>query len=69
MLWLWHRLAPAALIHPLTWELPYATVAALNRRKKRKKKAIVFIVINARIHRILGLEEERLKIIYCHLLI
>ena len=24
LLWLWHRLAAAALIRPLAWELPYA---------------------------------------------
>ena len=36
MLWLWHRLA--ALIHPLTWELPYAAGAVLKSKKKKKKK-------------------------------
>ena len=33
-LWLWYRLAAAALIHPLAWELPYAAGAALKRGKK-----------------------------------
>ena len=32
-LWLWYRLAAAALIHPLAWELPYATGAALKEKK------------------------------------
>ena len=32
---LWCRLAAAALIHPLDWELPYATRAALKRKKKK----------------------------------
>ena len=29
-LWLWHRPAAAALIHPLAWELPYAVGVALK---------------------------------------
>ena len=32
LLWLWHRLAPAAPIQPLAWEPPYATGAALKRQ-------------------------------------
>jgi len=38
LLWLWHRLAAAALIRPLAWELPYATGAAVKKIKKRKRK-------------------------------
>ena len=34
---LWHRLAATAPIWPLGWELPYATDAALKKKKKRKK--------------------------------
>ena len=34
LLWLWCRLAAAALIGPLAWELPYATGAALKKNKK-----------------------------------
>ena len=34
LLWLWRRLAAAALVRPLAWELPYATGAALKRQKK-----------------------------------
>ena len=37
LLWLWHRLAAAALIRPLAWEPPYALGAALKRPKKKKK--------------------------------
>ena len=36
LLWLWCRLAAAALIHPLAWEIPYAVGAALKRQKKKK---------------------------------
>ena len=37
-LWLWCRLAAAAPIRPLPWELPYATCAALKSQKKKKRK-------------------------------
>ena len=36
-LWLWHRPAAASLLHPLAWELPYAS-GMTPKRKKRKKK-------------------------------
>ena len=36
LLWLWHRLAAAALIQPIAWELPYAEGAALKRQKKKE---------------------------------
>ena len=32
LLWLWYRLAAAALIGPLSWELPYVAGAALKRK-------------------------------------
>ena len=35
---LWCRLAAAALIWPLAWELPYAVDAALKSKKKKKKR-------------------------------
>ena len=38
MLLLWGRLAAAAPIQPLAWELPHAASAALKRQKKKKKK-------------------------------
>ena len=34
LLWLWRRLAAAALIHPLAWALSYAVGAALKRQRK-----------------------------------
>ena len=37
LLWLWRRLAAAALIQPLAWELPFALGAALKRKRKKKK--------------------------------
>ena len=33
LLWLWSRLAAAAPIQALAWELPYATQAALKSKK------------------------------------
>ena len=38
LLWLWCRLAAAAPIQPLAWELPYATSVALQRQKKKNQK-------------------------------
>ena len=37
LMWLWCKLAAAAPIGPLTWELPYAMGAALKTKKKKKK--------------------------------
>ena len=34
LLWLWQRLVATALIQPLAWEPPYATAAALKKKKK-----------------------------------
>ena len=36
LLWLWHRLAATAPIHPLAWELPYAAGVAVQRKKEKK---------------------------------
>ena len=38
LLQLWCRLAPAAPIRPLAWELPYATSVALKNKTKTKTK-------------------------------
>ena len=38
LLWLWRRPAATALIRPLAWEPPYATGAALNRKKAKDKR-------------------------------
>ena len=32
-LWLWHRLAAAALIQSLAWEFPYAVGVGLNKKE------------------------------------
>ena len=48
LLWLWCRLATAAPIQPLDWELPYAAGAAL-KTKKKKKKVIAIIIITTTI--------------------
>ena len=37
MLWLWHRLAGAAPIRPLAWELPYVTGVALKKNNNIKR--------------------------------
>ena len=42
LLWLWHRLAATAPIRPLTWEPPYAVVAALEKEKKKKRQILLF---------------------------
>ena len=39
LLWLRCRPAAGAPIQHLAWELPYATGAALKRKRKKKKKA------------------------------
>ena len=38
--WLWYRLAATGLIRPLAWEPPYATGAALEKKKKKKKVSL-----------------------------
>ena len=38
--WLRRRPAAAAPIHPLAWELPYATGVAIIRKKRRRMKEI-----------------------------
>ena len=38
MVWPWHRLASAALIQSLGWELTYAAGVAFKKKKKKKKK-------------------------------
>ena len=37
-LWLWQRLAAAAPIRPLAWELPYAEGAALKRQTNKQRQ-------------------------------
>ena len=63
-LWLWHRPAVAALIHPLVWELPYATGAAIKIKKREKRERLaqeqdVNSLCGLWIIQCLGLEQER----------
>ena len=39
LLWLWYRLAAAALIQPLAWELPHALGVALKSKIKRERES------------------------------
>ena len=59
-LWLWCRLATAALNRPLAWEPPYARCATLKRKKIKERKVIRE-----------GLNESKIKIkiIFCILFI
>ena len=41
LLWLWCRLAAAALIQPLAWELPYAKGVAVKRKKRKRFIALI----------------------------
>ena len=38
LLWLWYRLAAAAVIQPLAWELPCVAIKRQKRKKEKKKK-------------------------------
>ena len=38
LLWLWCRLAAAAPIGPLAWEIPYATGAGVKKKKKKEEE-------------------------------
>ena len=37
LLWPWRRLAAAAPVQPLAWELPYTIGVALKKKRKEKK--------------------------------
>ena len=39
--WLWHRLAAAAPIRSLAWELIFAAGEAITRKRKNKRKSFV----------------------------
>ena len=41
LLWLWYRLAAAALIQPLACELPHGTCAALKSKKRSSRRGAV----------------------------
>ena len=44
-LWLWRRLAAAALIQPLVWEPPYAMGVALKKKAKQTKKKMWYVYV------------------------
>ena len=47
LLWLWCRPVATAPIRPLSWELPYATGAALKRQKeKEKRKKKIYTILD-----------------------
>ena len=51
LLWLWCRLAAAALIQPLAWELPYDMGVALKKNKKKKKTYLYILIYTVSIIR------------------
>ena len=44
LLWLWYRLAVAALIGPLAWELPYTAGMAIKRKETKQQKFHYFLM-------------------------
>ena len=42
-MWLWRRMATAALIQPLAQELPYASGVALKKKNKKKKEGTLLM--------------------------
>ena len=46
LLWLWYRLAAAALIQCLAWELLYAIGAAQKTKKKKKKAGYILNILS-----------------------
>ena len=47
LLWLGRRSAPAALIRPLDWELPFAAGAALKTNKQKEYDCSVPVTVEA----------------------
>ena len=45
LLWLWHRLAAAAPIPPLAWELPYAAGVALKGKYRHLERRDLLIFL------------------------
>ena len=45
LLWLWYRVAAAALIQPLAWETPFATSVALKTKLNKTYGFIPLIQI------------------------
>ena len=47
LLWLWHRIAAAALIPPLAYELLYALGAAMKKEKETKQNKTKNLGVNS----------------------
>ena len=63
LLWLWHRLAAAVPIQPLTWESPYACRGCSPKTKKKKKKKKICISAWMNLQRItMGKKKPTLKV-------
>ena len=45
LLWLWCRLAEAALIGPLAWERPYASGVDLKKKKRKTSESFRYEVL------------------------
>jgi len=64
LLWLWCRLAAAALIRPLAWELPYASDAVLKRNKHAKILKMFYSLIKFWFHRYIYINVKIHQTIY-----
>ena len=40
LLWLWRRLAAAALMHPVAWELLFAAGMAIKKKEKKPSQGL-----------------------------
>ena len=45
LLWLWHRLAAAALIRPLAWEAPCAVCTALESTRVHTHTIYIYVCV------------------------
>ena len=61
LLWLWCRLAGAAPILPLGWELPYVVHAALKRKKRERLMGLKRLVLHVSFIMLFSLPEHILK--------
>ena len=54
LLWLCHRLAAAALIQPLAWELPHASSTAVKTKKEGVPVVVQWLTNPTRNHEVVG---------------
>ena len=57
LLWLWCRPEAAALIRPLTWELPYASDAAIKKKVSVTAKSRMIVAVMTTIIRAISIFE------------